>query len=374
MPSPTPGSRPVPEPPLPTGTVTFLYIDLEGSTRQREQHPAAMHTAVDRHLVLLRAAIRAQAGHVFRTVGDGLCAAFARAPDALAAAVAAQRALQAEPRGEAGPLRARMALHTGAAEVQDGDYAGACLNRLGRLLAATHGGQVVLSQATADLVQDALPEGVTLRDLGAHRLRDLARVLPLIRRVLAQTERRELRGEPVPAREKVVSLFEPHTAILPRHKPGRRVEFGRKLWVAEVEGGLVTDARVLAGAPRDGPCVPGSLARHQRQFGRAPDLLTGDRGCSSPDARRAATAAGVRRVALPLAGRPPPGGRARERERWFRRGYRWRAGIEGRLAVLRRGYGLARCPDHGDAGLQRWVGWGVLTHDLVVIARALASR
>jgi IS5 family transposase len=203
---------------------------------------------------------------------------------------------------------------------------------------------------------------------------ELARVLPLVRRVIAQTERRVLRGERVPAPQKVVSLVEPHTAVLPRHKPGRRVEFGRKLWVAEVDGGLVADARVLVGAPREGPCVAGSLARHRRQFGRAPDLLTGDRGCSSPAARRAAAAAGVRRVALPQAGRAPAGGRAQERERWFRRGYRWRAGIEGRLAVLRRGYGLARCPDHGDAGVQRWVSWGVLTHDLVVIARALAAR
>jgi hypothetical protein len=108
-------------------------------------------------------------------VGDGLCAAFARAPNALAAAVAAQRALQGEPWGEAGPLRVRMALHAGAVDLQDGDYVGACLNRLGRLLAATHGGQVVVSQATYDLVLDALPAGVTLRDLGEHRLRDLAR-------------------------------------------------------------------------------------------------------------------------------------------------------------------------------------------------------
>src|SRR4051812_40403516 len=113
---------------LPTGTVTFLYTDLEGSTRQWEQHPAPMPAAVDRHLALLRQAIHAHAGQVFRTTGDGLCAAFASAPDALAAAVEAQRALQVEPWGEAGPLRVRMALHIGAVEVQDGDYVGPCLN------------------------------------------------------------------------------------------------------------------------------------------------------------------------------------------------------------------------------------------------------
>ena len=96
-------------------------------------------------------------GHVFRTVGDGLCAAFATAPDAVAAALAAQQALARRAWGEIGPLRVRMALHTGAAEVQDGDYFGACLNRLGRLLAAGHGGQVLLSQATADLARARCP-------------------------------------------------------------------------------------------------------------------------------------------------------------------------------------------------------------------------
>src|SRR6185436_15982957 len=104
-------------PDLPTGTVTFLYTDLEGSTRSWEQHPAAMRAAVDHHLAQLRRAIQAHGGHVFRMTGDGLCAAFATAPAALAAAVAAQRTLQAEPWGEIGPLRMRLALHTGAVEV-----------------------------------------------------------------------------------------------------------------------------------------------------------------------------------------------------------------------------------------------------------------
>src|SRR5262245_9938342 len=202
----------------------------------------------------------------------------------------------------------------------------------------------------------------------------LARVLPLVRRVMEQAERRVLRGEAVPADEKVVSLVEPHSAILTRHKPRHPVEFGRKLWLAEAEGGIVTDARVLAGAPPDAPHVLPSLARHRRQFGHAPDLLTGDRGCSTPTVRREAAAAGVRRVALPHTGRLTPGSRTREHQRWFQRAYRWRAGIEGRIGVLQRGYGLARCPDHGDAGVVRWVGWGVLTANLVTIARATAAR
>jgi transposase, IS5 family len=203
---------------------------------------------------------------------------------------------------------------------------------------------------------------------------ELARVLPLVRRVIDQTERRVLLGEPVPAESKVVSLVEPHTAIIPRHKAGRPVEFGRKLWLAEAEGGIVTDARVLDGAPPDAPEVLPSVARHQWQFGRVPDCLTGDRGCSTAAVRRALAALGVHRVVLPHTGRPASASRAVERARWFQRSYRWRAGIEGRIGVLQRSYGLARCPDHGAIGLVRWVGWGVLTANLVTIARATATR
>src|SRR5439155_16710477 len=109
------------------------------------------------------------------TQGDGLGAAFATAPTALAAALAAQLALQAEPWPDGDALRIRMALHTGAAELQDGDYVGACLNRMGRLVAIGHGGQTLLSEVTADLVRDHLPAGAWLHDLGEHRLRDLVR-------------------------------------------------------------------------------------------------------------------------------------------------------------------------------------------------------
>jgi hypothetical protein len=142
------------------------------------------------------------------------------------------------------------------------------------------------------------------------------------------------------------------------------------------------DATSDAGPPAIAAAEPGcstesvrpSLARHRRQFGRAPDLLTGDRGCSTAAVRREAAALGVRRVALPHTGPPTAASRLRERHRWYQRGYRWRAGIEGRIGVLQRQYGLARCPDHGATGLERWVGWGVLTANLVTIARATTGR
>jgi IS5 family transposase len=202
---------------------------------------------------------------------------------------------------------------------------------------------------------------------------ELDRLVPLAQQVIDQAERRVLRGEQVPAAEKVLSLVEPHTAVIPRHKAGQRVEFGRKLWLAEADGGIITDVDVLDGAPPDAPRVMGSVERQRRQFGRPPDLLTGDRGCSTAAVRRDAAQAGIRRVALPHAGPSTTASRARERERWFRRGYRWRSGIEGRIGVLRRVYGFNRCPDHGSDGLKRWVGLGVLTANLVTIARATAA-
>lgn len=146
-------------------TVTFLLTDIEGSTKLWEEHPETMKSALSRHDDLLRHAIEAHDGHVFKTVGDGFFAAFANPQDALSAGVSAQLALQSEKWGEVGPLRVRMALHTGSAQERDDDYFGPTLNRVARLLSAAHGGQVLISRATAE---------IKLRNLGEHRLRDLA--------------------------------------------------------------------------------------------------------------------------------------------------------------------------------------------------------
>ncbi|MEP6755135.1 MAG: tetratricopeptide repeat protein, partial [Chthonomonadales bacterium] len=160
---------------LPGGTVTFLFTDIEGSTRLWEEHPQAMRPALARHDALLRQSIEQYDGVVFKTIGDAFCAAFATAPDALAAALAAQLALHSEPWPEVLSIRVRMALHTGAAELRDNDYFGPPLNRVARLLSAGHGGQALVSAATQELVRDALPASCSLLSLGEHRLRDLGR-------------------------------------------------------------------------------------------------------------------------------------------------------------------------------------------------------
>ena len=157
---------------LPTDTVTFLFTDIEGSARLWDEHPEEMRTALARHETILQQAVGAQGGCVFKMMGDQFCVAFARATDALTAALEAQRALQAEP-WPVGPLRVRMALHTGEAEERGGDYFGPPLNRCSRVLTAGHGGQVLLSRTSAHIVREALPPGVQLKPLGEHRLRDL---------------------------------------------------------------------------------------------------------------------------------------------------------------------------------------------------------
>ena len=159
----------------PTGTVTFLFTDLEGSTRLWDEHPDAMHEAMARHDTILRDAIETASGYLVKSTGDGVHGSFATAEAAATAAIAAQRALFAEPWGATGPLRVRIGLHTGSAEARDGDYYGPALNRAARLMAAAHGGQVVCSEVTADILRDELYDEVDLVDLGEHRLPDLGR-------------------------------------------------------------------------------------------------------------------------------------------------------------------------------------------------------
>jgi predicted ATPase/class 3 adenylate cyclase/Flp pilus assembly protein TadD len=162
---------------LPTGTVTFLFTDIEGSTRLWESSPQAMQIALARHDQILRNAVEERGGYVFKTVGDAFCCVFRTTPDALETSLFTQRVLLSKEGWpeETGPLRVRMALHTGTTEERDGDYFGPPLNRVARLLSAGHGGQVLLSLTTQKLVRDHVPPDVELWDLGEHRLKDLLR-------------------------------------------------------------------------------------------------------------------------------------------------------------------------------------------------------
>jgi predicted ATPase/class 3 adenylate cyclase len=195
---------------MPSGTVTLLFTDIEGSTRLWDMHPQAMAEALRRHDAILHASIAAQGGTVFKTVGDGVCAAFARAPDALAAALAIQRGLRDVPWAACGlppdrPIRVRAALHTDTLAPEHGDYVGPPVNRVARLLAAGHGGQILLSATSWELLRVTLPPDALVRDLGKHRLRDLARSEHIFQLVAAD----------LPAEFPPLGTIESHATNLP---------------------------------------------------------------------------------------------------------------------------------------------------------------
>jgi IS5 family transposase len=205
----------------------------------------------------------------------------------------------------------------------------------------------------------------------AQRLvKSLEHYIPLVQQVIEQTRRRVLLGEQVPASEKLVSLFEPHTAIIRKGKPGKSTEFGRMVWLSEVDGGLISRYAVLSGNPDDAEQLVPSLDHHIAVFNKPPRVLAGDRNVATPGNERYAQRQGVKQVVLPKSGAKTEARVAYERQRWGARGCNWRAGIEGRISGLKRGHGLSRCRYHGDEGMERWVGWGLIAYDLRTIAQA----
>jgi IS5 family transposase len=222
-------------------------------------------------------------------------------------------------------------------------------------------------------IQPRLARSPSVAALGLQEL--FSTYLPLVQRVMAQTEQRVLQGQSVAASDKVVSLFEPHTAIICRGKAKPKdTEFGHKIWFAEVEGGLISEYRILTGNPPDAQQLLTSLQAHRRLFGEAPRELSGDRGIYSPDNERDARALGVRRVSLPKPGFKSKRRQRRERQPWFRAAQRFRNGIEGRISHLRRARGLTRCLNHGVLGLERWIGWGIIANNIAVIVMNLNKR
>lgn len=202
--------------------------------------------------------------------------------------------------------------------------------------------------------------------------RQLDTFMPRLQQVIDQTTRRVLEGQTVPASQKIVSLFEPHTAIIRKGKVDKPVEFGRVIWLSEVDGGLISRYAVLPGNPPDADQLRPSLDHHCATFGRPPALVAGDRKVFSPDGEAYATHCGVKYVVLPKPGVKSAARQAHEQLPWFRSGRNWRSGLEGRISLLKRRYRLNRCRYHGDVGMQRWVGWGIIAYDLATIAQAIA--
>src|SRR6185503_6869612 len=162
---------------LPSGTVTFLFTDIEGSTQLWEKYPEAMHVVLASHDSILRAAIKSNHGYIIKTTGDGVHAVFRTVIEGVNAAIAAQREFQTSTffMNSEVLLRVRMGLHTGEAELRAGDYYGQALNRVARIMSAGHGGQILVSEVSAQMAREHLPVGVSFLDLGEHQFKGLLR-------------------------------------------------------------------------------------------------------------------------------------------------------------------------------------------------------
>src|SRR5438128_3272708 len=219
-------------------------------------------------------------------------------------------------------------------------------------------------------VRTASPQVQPMLQRAQERLQEMR---PLVQRVVDQTRARVMGGDThVP--DKVLSLFEPHTATIRKGKIAKPNEFGNLVTIQEAEHQIITAYEIHAGRPADVTLWTPALDRHQALFDRAPDLAAGDRGFSSARNEQAAVDRGVRHVVLPRPGAKSSARRTHERQRWFRRGQRWRVGCEGRISVLKRRHGLRRCRYHGAAGTARWVGLGVIADNLVSTATFLNAR
>jgi IS5 family transposase len=206
-----------------------------------------------------------------------------------------------------------------------------------------------------------------------HARERLQQMQPLVSRVLAQTGARLLGGDTHVA-DKVLSVFEPHTEAIRKGKIAKPTEFGKLVTIQESEHQIITAYEVHATRPADMTLWTPALDRHIQVFGRAPVIAAADRGFSSAKNEDAALARGIRRVILPRQGRKTSARRAYERQRWFRRGQRWRVGCEGRISVIKRRHGLRRCRYRGADGTARWVGLGVIANNLMSTATFLNAR
>ena len=234
---------------------------------------------------------------------------------------------------------------------------------------------VKTTQQTIAQAQQVLPALQVVTDKQAGRLSEVRETfIPRPEQVVSQTLRRVFQGEKVPASEKIVSLFEPHSAIIRRNKARKPTEYGHKVWLDEVDGGIVTRWQVLEGNPNDEQQWLPSLEHHIECFGRPPNQMSADRGVHSSHNELVAQQRGVKRVILPQPGRKSEARKRHEKQRWFQRGRRWHAGVEGRISVLKRRNELDRCRDHGVQGFDRWVGWGVIANNLTVMGRKVVVK
>ena len=229
---------------------------------------------------------------------------------------------------------------------------------------------LVMTEQTIDWAVQTQKQLQKRSQQSAKRLAEtLTTFIPRARQVIDQATRRILKGEQVPAAEKIVSIFEEHTDIIRRGKEAKPVEYGHKIWLNEVDGGIVSHYRILDGNPSDEQQWKPSLKAHLKTFQQPPVQASADRGLSSEPNETLAHDLGVRYVVIPKRGYRSKARRKHEHKAWFVKGRHWHAGVEGRISVLKRAHSLGRCLNHGETGFQCWVGWGVIAGNLAVLGR-----
>jgi transposase, IS5 family len=200
---------------------------------------------------------------------------------------------------------------------------------------------------------------------------ELEVMLPRVQQVMRQARGRVLGGD-TRVDGKLVSLFEPTTEIIRKGKASKPTEFGKLVKIQEAEQQIIIDYEVYTKRPSDSELLVPAIAVHQQRLGRVPDVVAADAGFYSAAAEMTATGMGVKRVSVPNRSTKSRQRKLEQKKRWFKQAQKWRTGCEGRISLLKRRHGLTRCRYKGDAGMQRWVGLGVLGDNLINLGTALA--
>lgn len=198
---------------------------------------------------------------------------------------------------------------------------------------------------------------------------ELETFIPIIKRVVDQTERRVFKGETVPNDEKVFSIFQPDIYCIRKGKRGKPNEFGKKVRFDQCDGKIITSWEIYDKNVSDTQTFIPAIESHVKQFGKAPYMTAGDRGCYSSENERLAEKIGVKRISLPKRGKKSRKRTEHEKQRWFKAGQRFRAGSEGTISVLKRRHKLNRCLNRGDNAFERWIGWAVIGANLLTVAK-----
>jgi transposase, IS5 family len=243
--------------------------------------------------------------------------------------------------------------------------------RYGQLLNAT---SRVVGQAkrfSAEIVQGVKQATTPMKQLVLEALcHELDEMVPLVKQVMKQTRSRIFHGN-TRSEGKLVSLFEPSTEIIRKGKASKPTEFGKMVKLQEAENQIITDYEVYAQRPYDSDLLVPAIDAHCALLGRAPRLVAADAAFYSTRNETAAKAKGVKRVCVPNRSTKSLERKREQKKRWFRNGQKWRTGCEGRISVVKRRHGLGRCRYRGPAGMNRWVGLGVIADNLINIGRAM---